>query len=153
MFRRFPFSAFPAILGFGAGLVGGERSAGKRFDLAREGFLPARTAGTPSLANLADEVGVSDICDACDLTILGASADNAGCPPSVKGDIDRDGDIAIDDYLRLRNCLRGPEITACGFPEVRVYLDSDWDVDLRDFAIFQNCFSGENSPADPSCSE
>lgn len=98
-----------------------------------------------------DGDGIGDNCDACALTIPGASVDNAGCPPSIAGDIDRDGDVAKDDYARLRNCLRGPGLTACGYPEVRVYLDTDWDVDLRDFAIFQNCFSGTNVPADAAC--
>ncbi len=100
-----------------------------------------------------DGDGVGDLCDACPQTIPGAVVDAAGCPPSIAGDIDRDGDVDNDDYVRLRNCLRGPGITACGYPEVRVYLDPDWDVDLRDFSIFQNCFSGANVPADPSCSE
>jgi hypothetical protein len=53
--------------------------------------------------------------------------------------------------VRLRDCLRGPEITACDYGERGVYLDHDWDVDLRDVSMFQNCFSGANAPADPSC--
>jgi hypothetical protein len=108
-------------------------------------------AGEDDGATDTDGDGIGDLCDACARTIPGASVDNAGCPPSIAGDIDRDGDVANDDYVRLRDCLRGPGITACGYPEVRVYLDPDWDVDLRDFAIFQRCFSGTDVPADAAC--
>ncbi|MFH1111080.1 MAG: hypothetical protein V1790_18075 [Planctomycetota bacterium] len=101
-----------------------------------------------------DGDGVGDICDACASTIPGALVDAAGCPPSIAGDIDRDGDVADDDYVRLRNCLRGPGRSAsCGDGPLLVYLDADWDVDLRDFSMFQNCFSGADVPADPLCGE
>jgi len=46
--------------------------------------------------------------------------------------------VADDDYVRLFNCLRGPERSpSCGDGPLRVYLDADWDVDLQDFASFK----------------
>ena len=65
--------------------------------------------------------------------------------------MDRDGDIALDDLARMKNCMFGPDVAHCG--EHGVYLDADWDVDLRDFSSFQRCFSGADVPADVVCGD
>ncbi len=57
-------------------------------------------------------------------------------PPCVDGDLDRDGDVDIDDFALFASCLSGP-----GVPYPAPYcdcgdFDKDGDVDLADFAMF-----------------
>jgi hypothetical protein len=57
------------------------------------------------------------------------------------GDLDRDGDIDIDDFTILADCLDGPDVppaSACD----RADLTADADVDLADCAEFQRLFPG-----------
>ncbi len=55
--------------------------------------------------------------------------------PAIPGDIDQDGDIDLDDFATLPDCLHGPNVavsTAC----TELQLDADIDVDLRDASVF-----------------
>jgi len=57
-----------------------------------------------------------------------------GCVP---GDGDCDGDVDLDDYVALANCLTGPQGGPMS-PQCAVFdFDRDGDVDLLDFAEFQ----------------
>jgi M6 family metalloprotease-like protein len=97
-----------------------------------------------------DGDGVGDACDACPHTIPGATVDQNGCPPLVRGDFDRDGDVDQSDYGHLQVCL-----TASGVPATpdcaNASLDGDNDVDVADLAIFIACMSGAHMPGDPEC--
>ena len=66
-----------------------------------------------------------------------------GTDPLGPGDMDRDGDIDLDDLSGFVFCLQGPELT---FPPGHYCLngdaDGDMDVDLADFASFQTAFTG-----------
>ncbi len=96
----------------------------------------------------ADHVG--NVCDACPHTVPGATVDAAGCPPPVRGDFDRDGDVDDRDYDALEACASGPAVprkAECAGRD----LDNDNDLDQVDFALFQRCLSGEDTPADPAC--
>ena len=57
----------------------------------------------------------------------------------VKGDLDNNGIVNLDDYVIWQNCLEGPGIIvppACAIADC----DADQDVDLSDFAIFAESF-------------
>ncbi|MCK4341447.1 MAG: hypothetical protein KAY37_06980, partial [Phycisphaerae bacterium] len=57
------------------------------------------------------------------------------------GDLDVDGDVDLDDFGVLSDCLVGPGVLpplGCARPR----LDGDWDVDLADYALFQQQFTG-----------
>ena len=64
------------------------------------------------------------------------------------GDLDGDGDVDLDDYAGLANCLAGPGVTPTPAPPTRVEdclavfdYDADTDVDLCDFAAIQPAFA------------
>ena len=99
-----------------------------------------------------DGDGVPDSIDQCPNTVPGASVDAVGCPPVIFGDLDRDGDVDLQDLTGFEACASGPGVPHNGTPTC-AGLDSaaDGDVDQVDFAIFQRCYSGENVPADPNC--
>lgn len=97
-----------------------------------------------------DDDGVGDACDQCPDTIPGITVDQAGCPPHVPGDFDRDGDVDLNDFELFVPCAAGstvPVDPACQSRD----LDDDDDVDQEDFGIFQRCYSGSDTPADPGC--
>lgn len=71
--------------------------------------------------------------------------------PVVAADLDRDGDVDLDDFAILSSCLLGPESPAVGSC-VSADLDFDGDVDIADFASYQRCYSGQDVAGDPSCS-
>ena len=60
---------------------------------------------------------------------------------SVNGDIDVDHDVDLDDYLRLSECLQGPEADCFSSYYCDGDLDGDNDIDLVDFSIFQQVFT------------
>jgi len=68
----------------------------------------------------------------------------------VPGDFDQDGDVDLDDYAVLTDCLAGPDATpAPTDPQVTAQecldvfdSDVDDDVDVEDFASFQNQYTG-----------
>lgn len=89
-----------------------------------------------------DADGVFDPCDACSDTIPGAVVDSRGCTPPLGGDVDRDGDIGLDDFKRLSVSMMGP-FNPYGCDEC--IADGDSDVDLRDIAVLQRCSRGEGT--------
>jgi hypothetical protein len=61
--------------------------------------------------------------------------------PPVPGDANGDGDVDLDDYAALPNCVTDPGGTVgaeCEWAD----LDGDGDCDLADFAIFAAVFTG-----------
>jgi hypothetical protein len=67
-------------------------------------------------------------------------------PPDSPGDFDCDGDVDLDDYNVVADCLAGPDVptppVGCS-PEQfsQADLEADNDVDLADFAGFQAVFT------------
>ena len=58
------------------------------------------------------------------------------------GDAENDGDVDLDDYVILRQCLTGPGEAAPPSPCRVMDFDQDGDVDLLDYAGFQAGFTG-----------
>lgn len=69
-------------------------------------------------------------------------------------DVNRDGDVDVDDFIVFQSCFRGPAIPyPAGLDHVAcrcLDADQDGDVDLADFGVFQQCFNGQGQP--PGCS-
>jgi len=57
------------------------------------------------------------------------------------GDCDEDGDVDLDDYAFVADCLLGPD-AELGDACACVDLDGDGDADLADVALFQQGFDG-----------
>jgi N-acetylneuraminic acid mutarotase len=72
----------------------------------------------------------------------------AGGP--APGDIDRDGDVDLADFVRFQACFNGPNRLAREANCESADVDRDGDVDLSDFGVFSACFNGPNRP--PACS-
>ncbi len=98
----------------------------------------------------ADRDGVPDEVDDCPNTVHGSPVDAVGCPPSIPGDFDRDGDVDQSDFGAFESCASGPGISRSAGCENRD-LDNDGDADQADFAAVQRCYSGEDVPANPNC--
>ncbi|MDM8007570.1 MAG: thrombospondin type 3 repeat-containing protein [Phycisphaerae bacterium] len=96
-----------------------------------------------------DADGIGDVCDHCPKTIPGMDVDEAGCPPDVPGDLDRDGDVDQADFGSFQVCLSTPGVAAAGACE-RADLDFDTDVDRDDTPVFIGCLTGADVPADPN---
>ncbi|HRX86596.1 MAG TPA: autotransporter-associated beta strand repeat-containing protein, partial [Phycisphaerae bacterium] len=60
--------------------------------------------------------------------------------PAVKGDMDGDGDIDLDDYFDFAACMTGP-LGTVGAGCENADFDADGDVDLLDAAGFQAAFA------------
>lgn len=124
-------------------------------DLDGDG-IPDETDNCPMIAN-ADQVdsdndGVGNACDACPGTIPGLAVDQTGCPLSaIAPDLDRDGDVDLEDFAILQKCLTGSfqaiTIPACLIAD----LDSDGDADAADILRFMNCMTGAGIPGNPAC--
>jgi hypothetical protein len=106
-----------------------------------------------------DGDGVSDSIDQCPNTVPHATVDAVGCPPAIRFDFDRDGDVDLTpDYGTFELCFTGPGVfgppAGCS-PEQfgRADADGDNDVDQVDFSLFQRCYSGQNNPANLSCAD
>ncbi len=67
------------------------------------------------------------------------------------GDIDNDGDVGLDDFSTIPECLTGPvaqdRLCNCRFFDMR----HDRTVDLRDFTLFQNTFPVPLNAAEGCC--
>lgn len=111
----------------------------------------------PLVANIGQEDSdvdsIGDACDDCPGTISGIAVDEAGCPPLVPGDMDRDGDVDMEDFGVMQACLSGSSVpqtmTACQ----NTKLDEDEDVDADDMRVFLGCLSAANTSADPACAD
>jgi len=76
------------------------------------------------------DMNCDGVVDALDLEALPASAD-----------FDGDGDVDLQDFLPIHDCLGGPDVPTSD--ECAAYdLDGDGDVDLGDLAMLQEAFSG-----------
>ena len=95
----------------------------------------------------ADADSAGDACDACPNTLPGLPVHTNGCPITVTGDMDSDGDVDQEDFGVFQCCLSGQVKPGCE----KALLDADNDVDSADTDIFLNCLSGPNVPAKPSC--
>lgn|GEM_PF-2925290 len=73
-----------------------------------------------------------------------------GAAGPVPGDIDRDGDVDVEDFAALQVCFNGSNLPRNPLPQcARADSDGDGDVDVGDFAAFQVCFNGAARP--PAC--
>lgn len=119
--------------------------------------IPDESDNCPAVSNRdqddTDGDGAGDACDQCPLTVHGAVMDaDTGCPVSIPGDFDRDGDVDRDDMRRFTDCCTGPAINLGGETDcASADFDADQDVDQTDFGLFQACWSGHDRPADPAC--
>jgi len=117
-------------------------------------FLSASSPVLAICTGDADGDTVCDNVDLCPFTVPGALVDLSGCPLSIPGDYDRDGDVGIEDFMVMSSCASGPATPASapclafGFD-----FDSDSDIDMEDFATFQSCYRGDDQPADPNCGD
>ena len=64
--------------------------------------------------------------------------------PTQQGDFDFDGDVDLDDYADLADCLDGPNVEPVLWKCTCADLDDDNDTDLADFAGFQKAFTGSS---------
>lgn len=71
--------------------------------------------------------------------------------PLPAGDMDRDGDVDMEDFGAFQACLSGPEIEQPDPLCILADMNMDMDVDQDDFGRLQACFSGPGLPADPNC--
>ncbi len=139
-------------------------AAGNRvsaFDRSNRGYraLDCNNNGVPD-QNDPDADGdlVPDGCDLCAGTVPGASVDANGCPPSIFGDFNRDGDVDPADLDIFISCSGGAAITQ--IPSGCLYYhfafadgDDDGDVDSVDFGRFQRCISGTDQPGSTTCDD
>ncbi len=100
-----------------------------------------------------DRDGVGDVCDVCPRTLADLIVDAQGCPPKVSGDMDRDGDVDLEDFGHLQVCLTGAGIAQNDPLCQGVRLDADNDVDRDDVAMFRKCLSGAAVAGDPACGQ
>lgn len=67
-----------------------------------------------------------------------------------RGDLDFDGDVDMDDFGSLQQCLSGVELPVPSLCR-NADLDNDGRAGQADIAIFENCLNGADIPADPLC--
>lgn len=88
-------------------------------------------------------------------SIRGTRADNllafVGNPPVAPGDFDLDGDVDLDDFAHLQNCMTGNATPQTDPLCQDARLDGDSDVDDLDLNIFLGCLSGSTVPANLAC--
>ncbi len=97
--------------------------------------------------------GVGDACDACPGSLPGVAVDATGCPLPTPGDLDRDGDVDMNDFGWMQACITGPG-TPVNDPNCEPgRFDVDIDIDSDDVELFLNCISGANVLSDPECAD
>lgn len=100
-----------------------------------------------------DGDGAGDLCDTCADTIPSAPIDAQGCPPTIPGDFDGDGDVDGSDFGYFQSCLTGPAIPQDNPDCFGARFTADLDVDEDDLIIMLRCLSGPYIPADPHCAD
>jgi len=105
---------------------------------------PQGNNGTTTTLNpsIGTDCNGNQISDLCDVATGDALDDNGNAIPDeceARGDFDGDGDVDLDDYRRLHECLEGPGGGI--FPGCQEQdLTGDEAVDLADVAQLQNAF-------------
>jgi hypothetical protein len=128
----------------GANLVDGPAAGGGVISGATTAALTINPVGA------ADQGGYSvEVSNGCGKILSNLAF--LGTVPDVAGDLDRDGDIDLQDLNTLAGCALGPDVAQIAPACVQADLDHDGDVDQGDFGILQRCFAGQNVPADPEC--
>jgi hypothetical protein len=90
-------------------------------------------------------------CQVFDSVANVAVSASAALTLAAAGDFNVDGDVDLEDFGHLQECMSGSGKPQTD-PHCRVAdLDDDNDVDLHDFNILAACMSGNNLPADPAC--
>jgi hypothetical protein len=69
----------------------------------------------------------------------------------LPSDFDEDGDVDLEDFGHLQQCLTGDGATQSKPSCMNARLDSDYDVDHDDMAILKGCMSGAGILFDPDC--
>jgi hypothetical protein len=92
-------------------------------------------------------------CQVIDSAANAAVSASAALTLAAAGDFDVDGDVDLEDFGHLQECMSGSGRPQTD-PDCRVAdLDDDNDVDLADFNILADCMSGTNLPANPACDD
>ena len=132
--------------------LSGVTNAGSAYAFMRSGGVWTQQAKlTASDAAASDYFGYA-VTVSGDTAVIGAYADDhaggtdAGSAYvfdlcSTPGDLDGDGNVDLDDFLRFADCLNGPGVAyavGCGAADLEGA--GDGDVDLADFAVFQAAF-------------
>ena len=108
---------------------------------------------TPPLGDDCNDNSIPDYCEVYEGTSLDCNHNHIPdeCDAIAGGDFDADGDVDLDDFAVLADCLGGPELPPVpGAPEcVDACLgafdsNADGDVDLADFAVFQGNYVGHS---------
>lgn len=73
--------------------------------------------------------------------------------PASPADMDRDGDVDMDDFGRFQACQTGIAVPQEDPDCLHARLDADEDVDENDHDVFMGCVTGANLPADPYCAD
>lgn len=73
--------------------------------------------------------------------------------PAGDADLDRDGDVDMDDYAAFQVCMTGLAVPQNDPDCLRTRLDGDTDVDEFDLDLFLGCLSGVNVPSVSDCAQ
>ena len=71
----------------------------------------------------------------------------------VRADLDRDGDVDMDDFAILQNCLTGTYVPQTDAACQKARLDNDSDVDLADLTVLLGCMSGPGVTPALNCAD
>ncbi len=118
-------------------------------DLSNTGHYSGVTTDTLTISNADAEDAAGYRCAVtagCGSAISDEATLTVTEPTFAAADLDRDGDVDLDDFAVFQLCFAGPNRAFRSECDV-VDFDRDGDVDLSDFAVFQACFGGPNRPS------